>query len=77
MADSGSLNPPFKILFEDQHLLVLSKNPGLLSQGDASAESSLVDLLRVHFGRHYVGLIHRLDRNTSGLMVVAKRSKSA
>jgi 23S rRNA pseudouridine1911/1915/1917 synthase len=77
MADSGSLNPPFQILFEDQHLLVLSKTPGLLSQGDASGEASLVDLLRVHFGRHYVGLIHRLDRNTSGLMVVAKRSKSA
>jgi len=77
MADAGSLNPPFRILFEDQHLIVLSKSPGLLSQGDHSGESSLVDLLRIHFGRNYVGLIHRLDRNTSGLMVVAKRSKSA
>ena len=71
------MNPPFRILFEDQHLIVLSKEPGLLSQGDSSGETSLVDLLRIHFGRHYVGLIHRLDRNTSGLMVVAKRSKSA
>jgi 23S rRNA pseudouridine1911/1915/1917 synthase len=71
------MNPPFRVLFEDQHLIVLSKEPGLLSQGDASGETSLVDLLRVHFGRNYVGLIHRLDRNTSGLMVVAKRSKSA
>ena len=71
------MDPPFRILFEDQHLIVLSKEPGLLSQGDASGEASLVDLLRTHFGRHYVGLIHRLDRNTSGLMVVAKRSKSA
>ena len=71
------MSPPFRILFEDQHLIVLSKEPGLLSQGDSSGEISLVDLLRVHFGRNYVGLIHRLDRNTSGLMVVAKRSKSA
>jgi len=68
---------PYEILFEDQHLIVLSKAPGVLSQGDISGEPSLVDLLREYFGRHYVGLIHRLDRNTSGLMVVAKRSKSA
>ena len=77
MADPGQINRPFRILFEDTHLLVLSKAPGLLSQGDSSGEASLVDLLRTHFGRNYVGLIHRLDRNTSGLMVVAKRSKSA
>lgn len=68
---------PFEILFEDQHLIVLSKAPGVLSQGDISGEDSLVELLRVHFGRNYVGLLHRLDRNTSGLMIVAKRSKSA
>ncbi len=77
MAHTGSLDTPFRILFEDQHLIVLSKSPGLLSQGDASGHPSLVDLLRIHFGRNYVGLIHRLDRNTSGLMVIAKRSKSA
>ena len=68
---------PEQIIFEDQHLLVLSKPTGLLSQGDISGEVCLVDLLRIKFGRNYVGLIHRLDRNTSGLMVVAKRSKSA
>ncbi len=77
MAHSSSLIPPFTILFEDQHLAVLSKGPNLLSQSDISGDPSLVDLLRVHFGRNYVGLIHRLDRNTSGLMVVGKRSKSA
>jgi 23S rRNA pseudouridine1911/1915/1917 synthase len=71
------MQKPFEILFEDQHLIVLSKAPGLLSQGDHSGEENLVDLLRAHFGRNYVGLIHRLDRNTSGLMIVAKRSKSA
>lgn len=68
---------PFKVYFEDQHLIVLSKPPGLLSQGDSSGEENLVDVLRTRFGRNYVGLIHRLDRNTSGLMVVAKRSKAA
>lgn len=65
------------ILFEDQHLVVLSKPAGLLSQGEKTGDLNLVDWLRDHFGRHYVGLIHRLDRNTSGIMIVAKRSKSA
>jgi 23S rRNA pseudouridine1911/1915/1917 synthase len=65
------------ILFEDTHLAIINKPAGLLSQGDISGEENLVDILRKHFGRNYVGLVHRLDRNTSGLMIVAKRSKSA
>lgn len=67
----------FKIIYEDQHIIVIDKMSGLLSQGEASGSVNLVDLLRTYFQRHYVGLIHRLDRNTSGLMVVAKRTKSA
>ncbi len=66
-----------EIIFEDTHLIVLAKPAGLLSQGEHRGDPNLVDWLRVHFGRHYVGLIHRLDRNTSGIMVVAKRTKSA
>ncbi|MEK6705149.1 MAG: RluA family pseudouridine synthase [Bdellovibrionota bacterium] len=67
------------ILFEDTHLIVLSKPAGLLSQGgpDKPNLPNLVDWLRSYLGRHYVGLIHRLDRNTSGIMLVAKRTKSA
>lgn len=68
---------PLKIHFEDTHLIVLSKPAGLLSQGEKTGDENLVDQLRVYFGRNYVGLVHRLDRNTSGLMVVAKRTKSA
>ncbi len=67
----------FPVLFEDVHLIVLCKPAGLLSQGEHTGDENLVDLLRAHFGRHYVGLVHRLDRNTSGILVVAKRSKSA
>lgn len=65
------------VVFEDTHLLVLSKPAGLLSQGEITGEPNLVDWCRTYFGRNYVGLVHRLDRNTSGLMVVAKRSKTA
>jgi len=68
---------PFTILFEDQHLVVINKAAGVLSQGDHSNQRDLVSYLRKHFGRHYVGLIHRLDRNVSGAMVVAKRTKAA
>jgi len=66
-----------RIIFEDPHLIVLSKPPGLLSQGEHTGDQNLVDWLRNYLGRPYVGLIHRLDRNTSGIMIVAKRSKSA
>ncbi len=66
-----------EILFEDPHLIVLNKPAGMLSQGGTSPGENVVDWLRDYLGRHYVGLIHRLDRNVSGLMVVAKRSKSA
>ncbi|MBL7714963.1 MAG: RluA family pseudouridine synthase [Bdellovibrionales bacterium] len=66
-----------RVIFEDTHLAVFDKPFGLLSQGDISGEASLVDYCRQHFGRNYVGLVHRLDRNTSGLIVVAKRSKAA
>jgi 23S rRNA pseudouridine1911/1915/1917 synthase len=66
-----------RILFEDTHLIVLSKPAGLLSQGEIQGEANLVDWARGHVGRNYVGLVHRLDRNTSGLMVLAKRTKSA
>jgi len=66
-----------KVVHEDTHCLVLIKPVGLLSQGGIRGEKNLVDWLRQHCNRHYVGLIHRLDRNTSGLMVVAKRTKAA
>lgn len=60
--------------------MVLSKPVGWLSQGsDAPAGTvpNVVDALRARWGRPFVGLIHRLDRNTSGVMVVAQRTKSA
>lgn len=71
------------IIFEDTHVLVIEKSTGVDSQGGADGGQdgreilNVVDLARRYLGRHYVGLIHRLDRNTTGLMVLAKRSKAA
>ena len=72
------------VLFEDNHCLVVNKPAGLLSQGDASGDPSLVDLAthylkcRYHKpGNVYLGLLHRLDRPTSGVVLLAKTSKAA
>jgi 23S rRNA pseudouridine1911/1915/1917 synthase len=67
----------FRIVFEDTHLIVVDKPAGLLSQGEETGDDNLVDQLRAYVGRNYIGLVHRLDRNTSGLLVVGKRTKSA
>jgi 23S rRNA pseudouridine1911/1915/1917 synthase len=73
-----------EILFEDNHLLAVNKPAGLLSQGDRSGEPSLVDAatqyLKTRYakpGNVYVGLLHRLDRPASGVMLLAKTSKAA
>jgi 23S rRNA pseudouridine1911/1915/1917 synthase len=72
------------VLFEDNHCLAVNKPAGLLSQGDASGDSSLVDLATLYLksrynkpGNVYVGLLHRLDRPTSGVVLLAKTSKAA
>jgi 23S rRNA pseudouridine1911/1915/1917 synthase len=72
------------VLFEDNHCLAVNKPAGLLSQGDASGDPSLVDLathyLKTRYnkpGNVYVGLLHRLDRPTSGVVLLAKTSKAA
>src|ERR1700678_1966137 len=71
------------VLFEDNHCLAVNKPAGLLSQGDASGDSSLVDLVTLYLkarynkpGNVYVGLLHRLDRPTSGVVLLAKTSKA-
>lgn len=72
------------ILFEDNHCLAINKPAGLLSQGDSTGDPSLLDLardyLRVTYakpGNVYVGLVHRLDRPTSGVVLLARTSKGA
>lgn len=72
------------ILLEDNHCLVVNKPAGIPSQGDDSGDPSLVDLvgadLKARYnkpGNVYVGLVHRLDRPTSGIVLIAKTSKAA
>ena len=72
------------ILYEDNHIIVVNKPYGLLSQGDSSHDMDLLTMVKEYIkekyqkpGNVYIGLIHRLDRNTSGLMVFARTSKAA
>jgi len=69
----------FQILYEDQDLLVICKDPGLLTmsyKGDrkATAERMLTDYLRKGSSRSWIRAytVHRLDRETSGLLIFAK-----
>ena len=73
-----------EVLLEDNHLLVVNKPAGLLSQGGPRGETSLVELLEAYrreaeakAGAAFVGLVHRLDRNVSGVVATAKTSKAA
>jgi 23S rRNA pseudouridine1911/1915/1917 synthase len=74
----------FTILYEDNHLLIVDKPAGLLSQGAEPGADHLVKRVTAYLkarydkpGNVYVGLVHRLDRMTSGVMVLAKTSKAA
>ncbi len=73
-----------EILFEDNHLLVAVKPAGVLSQADITGEPDMLTILKKYLvesknkpGEAYLGLLHRLDRPVSGIMVFAKTSKCA
>ncbi|MBP5648472.1 MAG: RluA family pseudouridine synthase [Clostridia bacterium] len=72
------------ILYEDNHLLVVIKPQGVPSQEDSSEDKDMLSLLKEYIkekynkpGNVYLGLVHRLDRPTGGLMVFARTSKAA
>lgn len=72
------------VLYEDNHLLCISKPAGMLSQGGPTGQEALPEVLDSYRrqaddkpGKAYIGLVHRLDRNVSGAMVIAKTSKAA
>lgn len=72
-----------EILFEDNHLIVINKKPGELTQGDITNDETLGDKVKVYLkkkynkpGNVYLGITHRLDRPTSGIIIFAKTSKA-
>jgi 23S rRNA pseudouridine1911/1915/1917 synthase len=78
------LHERWPVFFEDNHLLVVYKPAGLLSQGDETGDANLLDLCKAWIknrhhkpGRAFLGLVHRLDRPVAGVMVFARTSKAA
>lgn len=72
------------ILYEDNHVLVCVKPPGVLSQADGLDRQDMLTLIKEYLknkyqkpGNVYLGLVHRLDFNVGGVMVFAKTSKAA
>ncbi len=73
-----------RILYEDNHLLVVEKPVNLPVQADSSGDEDLLSLLKAYLrarydkpGEAYLGLVHRLDRPVGGVMAFAKTSKAA
>ncbi|RJR30518.1 MAG: RluA family pseudouridine synthase [Desulfobacteraceae bacterium] len=72
------------ILYEDNHLIAVHKPAGVLVQGDKSGDIHLMDVvkryIKVRYGKPgevFLGLVHRIDRPVSGVVVFARTSKAA
>ena len=73
-----------KIIYEDNHIIVVEKMPNIPSQGDKTGDTDMLTIIKEYLkekynkpGNVYLGLIHRLDRPVGGVMVFAKTSKAA
>jgi 23S rRNA pseudouridine1911/1915/1917 synthase len=76
--------PPFPILFEDNHLLVVVKSPGIATMGVTADRPSVINELKEYIkkryqkpGNVYLGVVSRLDTPVSGVLLVARTSKAA
>tara|TARA_B100000401_G_scaffold122958_1_gene80487 strand:+ start:190 stop:1206 length:1017 start_codon:yes stop_codon:yes gene_type:complete len=74
-------NIPIEVLYEDEELIIVNKEAGLVVHpGHGNYKGTLINALIYHFGKlpnspelnHRPGLVHRIDKNTSGLLVIAK-----
>lgn len=71
------------ILYEDNHLIVVNKRSGDITQGDCTGDEPLPEKIKAYLkekynkpGNVYLGVVHRLDRPVSGIVVFAKTSKA-
>ena len=86
--NTNILNPAGKlleenILFEDNHIIIINKQPSQIVQGDKTGDRPLSDLVKDYIkvkynkaGEVFLGVVHRLDRPVSGAVIFARTSKS-
>ena len=72
-----------KILHEDNHIIIVNKRAGDITQGDKTGDTPLSDVVKEYIkdkynkpNNVYLGVVHRLDRPTSGVIIFAKTSKA-
>lgn len=72
-----------EILYEDNHVIIVNKAPGEIVQGDKTGDTPLSDLVKAYIKERYakpgavfLGVVHRLDRPVSGVVVFARTSKA-
>ena len=73
-----------KVIYEDNHIIVVEKTPNIPSQSDKTGDIDMLTIVKEYIkekykkpGNVYLGLVHRLDRPVGGVMVFAKTSKAA
>lgn len=73
-----------KVIYEDNHIIVVEKTPNIPSQADKTGDVDMITIVKDYIkekynkpGNVYLGLVHRLDRPVGGIMVFAKTSKAA
>jgi 23S rRNA pseudouridine1911/1915/1917 synthase len=79
----ASTKSTLNILFEDNHLIIVNKQSGDIVQGDKTGDTPLSDIIKEYIkdtynkpGNVFLGVVHRLDRPTTGIVVFAKTSKA-
>ena len=72
-----------QVLFEDNHMVIVNKRAGDITQGDKTGDKPLSDIVKEYIkdkynkpGNVYLGVVHRLDRPTSGIIIFARTSKA-
>ena len=72
-----------KVIYEDNHIIVVNKDSGEIVQGDKTGDTPLSDTIKEYIrvkynkpGNVFLGVVHRLDRPVSGLVVFARTSKA-
>ena len=72
-----------QVLFEDNHIVIVNKRAGDITQGDKTGDKPLSDVVKEYIkdkynkpGDVFLGVVHRLDRPTSGIIIFARTSKS-
>lgn len=73
-----------KVIYEDNHIIIVEKEPNIPSQSDKTGDKDLLTMVKEYVkdkyqkpGEAYIGLVHRLDRPVGGVMVLARTSKAA